>query len=242
MDEDDTLPRMGVSYALDGNVGVITLDDGKANAINHDVLQQLHAALDEAQAGASAVLLVGRPGRFSAGFDLSVMTSGDEPMRELVIAGAQLLMRLFTFPQPVVTACTGHALAAGALLLLASDHRIGADGEFKVGLNEVAIGMSLPHFAIELARYRMPPSRFDSALLGEVFAPREAVAAGYLDRVVSPDAVVDESLALATRCAELRRGAVARTKLVARGSIVDAIEARLVADMAEVGAPPAARS
>ncbi|MEY2571680.1 MAG: enoyl-CoA hydratase, partial [Acidimicrobiaceae bacterium] len=207
------------------------------NAITHDALEELHGALTKAEGEAGSVLLVGRPGKFSAGFDLSVMTAGDEPMRTLVTAGAGLLMRLFTYPLPVVAACTGHALAAGALVLLASDQRIGVEGAFKIGLNEVAIGMPLPHFAIELARYRMPPSRFDSVLLGEVFAPADAVAAGYLDRVVAPDDLLADAKATADRLAELRRGAVSRSKLVAREAIADAIGARLEADMAQVTTP-----
>jgi enoyl-CoA hydratase len=226
-----------VSYALDGKVGIITIDDGKANAITHDVLEHLHGALSKAEGEAGSVLLVGRPGRFSAGFDLSVMTAGEEQMRQLVTAGAGLLMRLFTVPLPVVAACTGHALAAGALVLLASDQRLGADGAFKIGLNEVAIGMPLPHFAIELARYRMPPGQFDSALLGQVFPPADAVRAGYLDRVVAADDLLSDATALAGQLGELRRGAVSRSKLVARGGIADAIGARLEADMAQVTTP-----
>ena len=233
---------MSVSYALEGRVGVITIDDGKANAITNEVLEQLHGALSKAEGEAGAVLLAGRPGKFSAGFDLSVMTAGDEPMRDLVTAGAGFLLRLFTYPLPVVAACSGHALAAGALVLLASDHRIGADGPFKLGLNEVAIGMSLPHFAIELARYRMPASRFDSALLGEVFSPQGAVDAGYLDRVVAAEELDAEARATAARLAELRRGAVSRSKRVARGDIADAISARLASDMAQVSAPPPPRA
>jgi enoyl-CoA hydratase len=230
---------MSVSYDLDGGVATITIDDGKANAISPALLTSLHDALSKAEGEAGSVLLVGRPGRFSAGFDLSVMTAGDEPMRELVTAGAGLLLRLFTYPLPVVAACTGHALAAGALVLLVSDHRIGTAGDFKLGLNEVAIGMALPHFAIELARYRMPPSQLDSALLGEVFDPEAAVRAGYLDRVVPPADLLHEARDAASRFAGLRTGAVRRSKAVARGPIADEIAARLEADMATITGPAA---
>jgi len=230
---------MSVSYELDGALAVITIDDGKANAITHDLMKELHEALSRAEGEASAVLLVGRPGRFSAGFDLSVMTSGVAPMQSLVKAGAGLLLRLFTYPMPVIAACTGHALAAGALLLLVSDQRIGADGDFKVGLNEVAIGMGLPHFAVEFARYRMPPSQLDTAVLGQVFPPHQAVAAGYLDRVVPPDEVVAEARALATQCSQLRKGAVHHSKDLVRGPIADEIAARLDADIASLSGPAA---
>ena len=119
---------MSMTYQLDGHVAVLTFDDGKANALSHQALDALEAALDRAEADpdARAILLAGRPGRFSAGFDLATMTAGVEEMRWLVGAGANLIARLLLEPLPVVAACTGHALAAGALLLLACDQRIGA--------------------------------------------------------------------------------------------------------------------
>ena len=227
---------MTVSFTRDAAVAVISVDDGKANAYSPDVLRAISDAFDKADAdGATAVVLQGRPGRFSAGFDLSIMTSGTEPMQALVTQGAELLLKIFTFPAPVVTACTGHALAAGALVLLVSDVRIGAEGEFKIGLNEVAIGMRLPIFAVEFARYRMPPSAFDSAILGEVFGPADAVHAGYLDRTSAN--VVDDALATAHRLSGLRRGAIAGTKETARAALARAIEVGLHADMASLAGP-----
>src|SRR3954453_3599288 len=222
---------MSVSFERDGQVAVISIDDDKANALSPDVLGSLSDAFDKAEAdGASAVLLQGRPGRFSAGFDLSIMTSGVEPMRALVTQGAELWLGLFPSPAPVVTACTGHALAAGALVLLVSDVRVGAEGEFKIGLNEVAIGMGLPIFAVEFARYRMPPSAFDSAVLGEVFAPEGAVRAGYLDRTAAD--VMGDALATAQRLSALRRGAVSISKDHARAALAQQVKDTLYADMA----------
>ncbi len=158
-------------------------------------------------------------------------------MRELVTGGAELLMRIFTYPMPVVCACTGHALAMGSLVLLAADVRIGAAGDFKLGLNEVAIGMGLPIFATELARYRLTPSGFNAALLGEVFGPEDAVAAGYLDRVVPADDVVQDALLTARRLAELRTGAVTHSKQHARGALAATILDTLEADMASLSGP-----
>ncbi|HEX4819211.1 MAG TPA: crotonase/enoyl-CoA hydratase family protein [Acidimicrobiales bacterium] len=227
---------MSVSFERDGGVGIISIDDGKANALSPDVLSAIAEHFDKAEAdGVGSVLLQGRPGRFSAGFDLSIMTSGVEPMRALVTQGAELLLRIFTFPSPVITACTGHALAAGALVLLVSDVRIGADGDFKIGLNEVAIGMGLPVFAVEFARYRMPPSAFDSALLGEVFGPQAAVNAGYLDQTSST--VIDDALATAQRLSALRRGAVSISKSHARATLAQQIQDTLHADMASITGP-----
>lgn len=233
---DGTFGLMSVSFERDGGVGIIAIDDGKANALSPDVLSAIGESLDKAEAdGVSALLLQGRPGRFSAGFDLSIMTGELDGMRSLVTQGAELLLRLFTYPVPVVAACTGHALAAGALVLLVSDVRVGAEGDFKIGLNEVAIGMGLPIFAVEFARYRMPPSAFDSALLGEVFAPADAVAAGYLDRT-SPN-VVEDAMATAQKLSALRRGAVKISKDHARLAIAQQIKDTLHADMAQLSAP-----
>src|ERR1700722_17519911 len=179
---------MSVTYSVQDHVAVINFDDGKANVYTHEVLRQFGEALHRAEADrdARAGLLVGRPGRFSAGFDLATMPPSDEAMRGLVAAGARFVARLLLEPLPVVVACTGHALAAGALVLLAADHRIGTSGDWKIGLNEVAIGMALPVWAVELARYRMPASEFDRIVLGQTAGHEGAESAGFLVREAAP--------------------------------------------------------
>jgi enoyl-CoA hydratase len=224
-----------LQVTIDGPVALLHLDDGKANALTHEVIEAMHDGLDRAQAEAGAVVVAGRPGRFSAGFDLKVMGAGDKPMQDLVLAGAELLLRLYSHPQPVVAACTGHALAGGALLLLASDTRIGAEGEFKIGLNEVAIGMPLPTFAVELARDRVSSHLLTKATLqAELYDPTGAVVAGYLDWHLPPERVVDEAVVEATRLAEHRRGAVAATKSRLRGATLRRIRSTLTDDIAEL--------
>jgi enoyl-CoA hydratase len=222
-----------LQMTLDDGVAVLHLDDGKANAISHEVIGRIHDALDRSLEEAGAVALVGRPGRFSAGFDLSVMTAGDQPMQELVLAGAELLLRIYGHPQPVVAACTGHALAGGALLLLAADTRIGAAGEFRIGLNEVAIGMALPVFAVELARDRIVPTELTAATVqAKEYGPEPAVAAGYLDAVVAADDVASAATAEARRLGEMRRGAIAQTKKRLRTATLQRIRATLDEDVA----------
>src|SRR3954447_7782483 len=134
---------MTVTTTIDDGVAVVTMDDGKMNAVGHAVLDSLHAALDTAAAEARAVCIVGNEKALSAGFDLAVMT-GDDPAAvvALVKAGAELMMRLYVHPQPTVAAVTGHALAAGGLLALSVDTRIAEPGRSKIGLNEVAIGLA----------------------------------------------------------------------------------------------------
>jgi enoyl-CoA hydratase len=146
--------------------------------------------------------------------------------------------RLLLEPLPVVAACTGHALAAGALVLLACDYRVGVEGDWKIGLNEVSIGMSLPVWAVELARYRMPASEFDRlAILGQTVGPEAAMAAGFLDRVVPADDLLIEAKATARRFAELRTGAVADTKLRARRDLVRVMLEGIDDDLARITGP-----
>lgn len=224
-----------VTYALDGDVAVITLDDGKANAIGHQTAVAVHDGLARARDEAGAVALVGRPGKFSAGFDLAVMTSGVDEARDLLRVGAELAIEVFEFPMPVVIGATGHALAMGAILLLAADTRIGAEGPYKIGLNEVAIGMPVPRFAVELARDRLSPRAFTAAVShATVYDPEGAVHAGYLDRTVEADAVVGAAVEHAAHlAATLRRGAFVATRANARSAVAAQLRAGLDADLTE---------
>ena len=178
-----------VTYNRSDLVSTLTIDDGKVNVFSIPMLRALHEAFDEAERDETVVLLRGRPGYFSAGFDLGVFNSGvQEDALLMLTLGATLAERILTFPAPVVVACTGHAFPAGAFLLMAADTRIGADGPFKLGLNEVRIGLTLPWFAIALARHRLTPSHFDHATVtGSMFDPPGAREAGLLDAVVGPD-------------------------------------------------------
>ena len=235
MTDASTLP----TYRLADGIAVITLDDGKANAMSMEVVTTLDAHLDQALAdGARALVLTGRPGRFSAGFDLAEMTESVESMRNLVARGGRWLLRLYGYALPTVAACTGHALAGGALILLASDVRIGADMPAKIGLNEVAIGMPLPKFAVELARDRIETHAFtDATIGGTVYDPAGAARVGFLDRV-SPEAeVLPQALAEAERLGALRAGAYARTKTNARAAMIEAQVANLVHDLSTVEGP-----
>ena len=227
-----------VRYELRDTIAVITLDDGKANALSPAVIETLHACLDRAEAEASAVLLTGRDRRLSGGFDLKVMTSSIENMRTLVTAGAELLMRLYLFPRPVVVACNGHALAMGALLLLVADARIGAAGDFKIGLNEVSIQMPLPVFAVELARARLSKRHFTAAVTqARIYDPQHAIDAGYLDTAVPPEQLLDMAMAQARQLATLTNPAVRNTTDRERAATVKLIRDTLEADMTTLTGP-----
>jgi enoyl-CoA hydratase len=233
----DTSPAP-VTYALEDGVAVLRLDDGKVNVISHRVIDLLHRFLDSAEGEARAVAIVGRPGKLSAGFDLTEMTAGIERTRALVGAGGKLLMRIFGHPQPVVVAVTGHALAAGALLALSCDTRIGGDGPAKIGLNETAIGMGLPRYATELAQARLSPAHLTrGAIQAEIYDPAGAVEAGYLDQVVPADGCEAVAIAEARRLGQFRTGAYSHTKLALRGAMIDRVLANIDADMASLTAP-----
>ena len=228
------MTESAVNYELRDRVALITIDDGKANAISHDIAAGVHDALERARSEAGAVVLTGRPGRFSAGFDLSVMTSSPEAARNLLKAGADIAIEIHEFPMPVVIASTGHALAMGAILLMSADIRIGAEGNYKIGLNEVAIGMPVPKFAVELARTSLSNAAFTAAVnLATVYGPAGAVVAGYLDQVVADDAVLATALAHAAELAErLDADAFALTRKNCRGASLDLIRSGLAADIA----------
>jgi enoyl-CoA hydratase len=222
-----------VTYERDGAVSTVTMDDGKVNVFGFDMLRALHEAFDAAERDETVVLLTGRPGYFSAGFDLNVLRDATpEDTRDLLRLGATLAERILTFPAPVVVACPGHAFPAGAFLLMAADERIGATGPFKLGLNEVRIGLTLPWFAIVLARHRLAPSAFDHATVtGTMFDPEEAVTAGLLDTVVAPAELAAAGEAAAADLATVDRRAHAGTKRRARKVVADELRAAIESEL-----------
>ncbi len=221
-----------LSYTLDQKVALIRMDDGKANALSVTMIDGLLSALTRAEAEASAIVLTGRPDRFCAGFDLRVMMSGPEQAKALLARGSELLLRLYGATVPLVVACTGHAMAGGALVVLTGDTRIGAQGAFKIGLNEVAIGLPVPVLAMEFARSRLTASELTRAtLMAQIYNPDEAVRAGYLDAVVDAEQLIDKAKEEATRLGALARSAFRATKLRLRGGVIADIRARMEEDM-----------
>ena len=217
-----------VTYEYSDGVSTIVMDDCKVNAMSVAMMDEINAALDQAQENESVVILAGRDGLFSAGFDLAVFKQGVEPLVEMLRAGARLAERLLSFPFPVVAACSGHAIAMGSLLLMSSDVRIAADGPLKIGMNEVAIGMTLPYFAVEIARDRLSRRHFQRAvILAEIYTPEGAVDAGYLDRVVPAESLSEEAMAAAERLAALPRRAFSETKQRVRGASIEHIRRSL---------------
>ena len=216
-----------ITYDLDGRVATITLDDGKANALSVPTLQALHEALDRAEGDEAVVVLRGRPNTLSAGFDLKTFAAGGDGVLDMLLSGAKLVERLLGFPTPVVAACQGHAVAAGSFILMAADVRIAARGDFRIGLNEVRIGLTVPHFVVALAQYRLTPPAADRALVtGALIGPEDALTAGFVDQVVEPGEVDAVARAVAADLAEgVNAEAHKQTKLRARAAVIEAVRA-----------------
>ena len=221
-----------VSYERAERVSTIIMDDGKVNAMSMSMMDEVNAALDQAERDEAVVILAGRPGVFCAGFDLVVFKQGHAPTMAMLRAGAALNERILTFPFPVVAACSGHGIAMGSFLLMCADYRIGVEGAFKIGMNEVAIGMTLPYFAIEIARQRLAPAYFSRAtVLAELYAPADAIAPGFLDLVVPQEALLDTAQHTAAMLAQLDMKAHAATKVRVRRSALDALRAMTDAEL-----------
>ncbi|MDO9020709.1 MAG: crotonase/enoyl-CoA hydratase family protein [Deltaproteobacteria bacterium] len=218
-----TTPQL-LTYELTDSIATVTMDDGKANVMSAAMLRALHEAFDRAEREASVVVLTGRKGMFSAGYDLSMFASRPEEIGAVLRLGGDLVHRILGFPKPVLMACPGHAVAQGAFLLLAADVRIGVTGERKIGLNEVVIGLTIPFYGIEVARHRLSAPWFQHATVtGALYAPEAALAAGFFDRVVTPEELADATRAEAARLAALKMDAHAGTKLRVREAALRAI-------------------
>ena len=220
-----------VNYELKDSVATLTMDDGKVNVMSIAMSSALNAALDKAASDRAVVMLTGRPGVFSAGFDLNALTAGGPDAQKMVAMGFELAYRMLSFPMPIVVACSGHAIAMGVFLILAADYRLGADGPFRVGANEVAIGITMPHFGVEICRQRLAPAHFNRAVIfSEMYSPADAVPAGFLDRVVPAAELLNEAQKFAVSLTKLNMAAHTASKLRLREQTLKAIRAAIDAD------------
>jgi len=221
-----------VSYTSAENYAIITINNGKANAISHEVVAGLNACLDTAEAENKVVILTGKSGIFSAGFDLKVMTASPESAKELVTKGSKLSLRMLSFPQPIIVACSGHAIAKGAFLLLSTDYRIGVEGDFKIGLNEVMIGMTMHNAGIAIAKARLSEVYLNRSVNNaEIYSSKQAVAAGFLDSIVPEDQLLPTAIKVAEMFAKLNKKAHAETKLKVRKLDLEALENAIYLDL-----------
>ncbi|OZY42771.1 enoyl-CoA hydratase [Pseudomonas fragi] len=220
-----------IAYHLEDGIATLTLSNGKVNAISPDVITAFNAALDQAEQDRAVVIITGQPGILSGGYDLKVMTASPEQAIELVRQGSTLARRMLAHPFPVVIACPGHAVAKGAFLLLSVDYRIGVEGPFSIGLNEVQIGMTMHHAGIELARDRLRKSAFHRSVInGEMFNPLTAVDAGFLDKVVKPEELQAAALEAARQLKKINMKAHRNTKLKVRKALLETLDKAIEED------------
>ncbi|WP_299124648.1 crotonase/enoyl-CoA hydratase family protein [uncultured Tenacibaculum sp.] len=228
-----------VQYTSKDAYVIITITNGKANAISHEVIDALNIAFNQAEQEKKVVILTGQPGIFSAGYDLKSMTASPESALELVTKGSKLSLRMLSFPFPVIIACSGHAIAKGAFLLLSADYRIGTEGDFKIGLNEVMIGMTMHHAGIEIAKARLAPIYFERSISNsEIYTPANAVTAGFLDRIVPEDHLMPTAIKIAEMFSNLNKKAHAETKLKVRKNYLNSLQQAIEQDSIEGLNPP----
>ena len=203
-----------LTYEKLDEISIIRMDDGKANAMGSEMIAEVNEALDRAEEESRAVLITGRPGLLSGGFDLNVIRSGDAAsIQSMINVGTKLLMRIYGFPKPIVMATGGHGVALGGFLLLAADYRLGVVGDYKIGLNEVAIGMTLPPFALMLAKSRIANQYLtNAAITANLYDPEGAVQAGFLDEVSDTEELMPRSIEKTQALAQLDPSAFERTK------------------------------
>lgn len=220
-----------IDYRLADGVATLTLNNGKVNAISPAMIEAFNQALDQAVADRAVVVITGQPGILSGGYDLKVMTAGPQQAVDLVTAGSTLARRLLAHPHPVIVACSGHAVAKGAFLLLSADYRIGIEGPYQIGLNEVMIGMTMHHAGIALARDRLRRSAFHrSVICAEMFDPHSAVDAGFLDEVVSAEALPGAVAKAAQRLKSINQLAHRNTKLKVRQALLETLDSAIAQD------------
>ena len=221
-----------VTYQSEENYTIITIKNGKANAISHEVLEGLNVGLDKAEKENKVVILTGQNGIFSAGFDLKIMTKSADSAKELVTKGSKLSLRMLSFPQPIIIACSGHAIAKGAFLLLSADYRIGAEGDFKIGLNEVLIGMTMHNAGIAIAKARLSEVYLNRSVNNaEIYNPKQAINAGFLDVIVPENLLMPNAIKAAEMFSKLNKKAHAATKLKVRKQHLQDLEIAIELDL-----------
>ena len=220
-----------VNIEIADKIAKISLNNGKVNAISHQVIEELNAALDQAEEAKAVVIMSGKDGILSGGYDLKTMQKSMTDAMALVTEGSKFTRRMMSFPFPIIVACTGHAVAKGGFILLSADYRIGVEGPFKIGLNEVAIGMTMHHAGIEMARNRMPANYFNRSVMNaEMFSPEDAIKAGFLDQIVAPEQLMATAEQVAAQMKTLNMRAHHGTKIKARQAYLETMDKAIEID------------
>jgi enoyl-CoA hydratase len=210
-----------------GGVAVVTMNHGKANALDVELCEAIAAEFDRLRAApAKAVVLTGQGRMFSAGVDLVRMSEGGAPyVRRFLPALHRLYEAVFFFPKPVVAAINGHAVAGGCVLQCCADKRIAARDGGRIGVTELLVGVPFPPLAFEVMRFATPPRYLaDGMFSGATFAPDVALTRGLVDELADAPALLDRAVAAAETFAALAPPAFAQTKQQLRQGAADAVE------------------
>ena len=221
-----------ITTTIKDGVALIALDDGKANALGAAMWAGLNTALDQAEAENAIVIITGREGMMSGGFDLKEMGSGPEDALELTSKGSKFARRIMAHPRPVIMAAPGHTIAMGAFLALACDYSMIKEGDYKVGLNETLIGMTMHNFGIEMGRYHLANNYFNRCVInGEIFSPKGAMHAGFFDRVVPAEQWPMAIPMAGQMFGQLNAKAFRETKLRSRKEIFAILDQAIIDDL-----------
>ena len=205
------------------------------NALNLELVVALRQAVERApQDGVRALVVSGAPGRFSAGLDVPLLLGLDRNAIALLWREFYALLKaLARSPIPIVAAITGHAPAGGTVLPLFCDWRVGADGDFKLGLSEVQVGSILPPIILAALRRQVGARQAERlAVTGALISPQEALKVGLVDELASVEKVVSRALEWCQALLALPSEGMEVTRWNARSDLVglfDNFEAELAA-------------
>jgi enoyl-CoA hydratase len=214
-----------IEFEERGVVSILCLVGGKGNALNVELVAALLEALDRLDRSESRAGIITSQGSiFGAGVDLTALVAGGaEYVQRFVPLLKQAFERLATFPKPLVAAINGHAIAGGAIMMLACDQRLLARGAARVGLTEVRVGVLFPAWALEIARFSTPPQHLSTLILtGRTWPPEEALARGLVDELVEPQQLLERAHAVAEELAAVPAAAFTSTKLAVRLPMIEA--------------------
>tara|TARA_B100000945_G_scaffold135909_1_gene108480 strand:+ start:1556 stop:2260 length:705 start_codon:yes stop_codon:yes gene_type:complete len=205
----------------ENDISVIKLDDGKANAFSYEMLIQINNLLEKVSRDSGALVITGREGLFSGGFDLKTFATGDmEKVSKMVQLGYRLLLELFSFERPVIAAVSGHSIALGLFIACSADYRIAIDGEYVCQANEVRNNMDIPTPIMEILKARVNKNYFYPAVLhSDPFSVQDSIAVGYIDEVVAEQDFMNRVIEKATELASLPHPFYANTKKSAQEDI-----------------------
>ena len=209
------------TLSQENDISIIKLDDGKANAFSYDMLTQVNKLLSKVPRDSGALVITGREGLFSGGFDLKTLATGDmEKITKMVQLGYHLLLELYSFDRPIIAAVSGHSIALGLFVTCSADYRIAIDGEYVCQANEVRNNMDIPIQIMEILKARVNKNYFYPAVFhSDAYTVQDSIAVGFIDEVVPQAEFMDRVMDKAKELATLPHPFYAKTKESAQADV-----------------------